>query len=188
MENFKGKETLYGGVRYRSKQEAKWSFILDFLCLRQMYEPTTVTGWNGTIYKPDFYLPDFGVYAEVKTNTEGIQNEAMATKLNGAIDYNTTPVSKGLLLLGAIPYDVRTPSIRIKTKWLFWHKGVCCADAYIQQSSYENKATLILTGDNIDTGDPLPHSASPDLFLEPYVFGYYITQAINAANDYFKGV
>jgi hypothetical protein len=183
---YKGKETFYNGVLFRSKNEAKWARFFSLLRIRYAYEPVTVFGWNGVKYRPDFYFPDYGKYAEVKSNANGIQNDQMAEKLNGAIDWQATDVSNGLLLLGAFPYDVRVNSVRLRTKWLYWYKGVCCADAYIWQSQTDGKATLAFTENNIDTGDPLPLSASPDIYVEPRSAGEYITIAINDTNEYFS--
>lgn len=180
-----GKETYYNGVLFRSKTEAKWARFFDLVRIEYDYEPITVTGWNGYRYKPDFYLPAYDKYAEVKTSVQGIQNETMANKLCGAIDYESTPISKGLLLLGAFPFDVRIQNIRLKTKWLFWHKGVCSADAYIQQYIGFNKAKLIFDGGGFDVGDPLPPTASPDIFVNQFGPGNYITIAINETNEFF---
>lgn len=185
MMTYAPKPTYYGGVNYRSRNEAKWARFFDHMHIRRYYEPTTATGWNGTVYRPDFYFPEEDIFAEVKSNAAGIQNEAMANKLNGAIDYQSTPVSKGLLLLGNFPYDVRADGVRLKTKWLFWHKGVCCADAYIMSWSWTSAGVIICTKDNIDSGDPLPPTASPDIFLEQDPSEPFIAWAINETNKYF---
>lgn len=110
----------------------------------------------------------------------------MAWKLNGAIDYQSTPISNGLLLLGAFPFDVRVSAVRLKTKWLYWYKGVCCADAYIQQRWGGKEATIVFTENNMDSGNPLPPQASPDIFIEPFHGGTYATIAINDTNDFFN--
>ena len=107
MTTYTPKPTYYNGVTYRSRNEAKWARFFDHMQVRHDYEPAILSGWNGTVYRPDFYFPDEDIFGEVKSNMAGIQNEAMANKLNGAIDYQSTPVSKGLLLLGNFPYDVR---------------------------------------------------------------------------------
>lgn len=183
---YRGKDTFYNNILFRSKNEAKWARLFDLIRIEYTYEPVFVTGWNNTKYRPDFYFPEYDKYAEVKSNIDGIQNDHMATKLNGAIDYQTTPISNGLLLLGTFPYDVRVQGVRIKTKWLFWHKGVCCADAYIQPKYAGRESSIIFTLDCIDCGDPIPQSASPDIYLDPFSAGQFMTIAINDTNDYFK--
>lgn len=182
---FEAKETYYNNILFRSKNEAKWARFFDLVRIRYDYEPTTVTGWNGVRYKPDFYFPDYEKYAEVKSNAKGIHNEQMANKLNGAIEYQSTPISNGLLLLGTFPYDVRINGVKLKTKWLFWNKGVCCADACIKQKPLRQNADILFTEYRIESGSPIPASASPDIYLNQCEFGQYMTIAINATNEYF---
>lgn len=61
--------TTYGGVRFRSRLEARWAFILDRYCRGQWaYEPQTF-GWSDRVYLPDFRIrtvlwPD--IWIEVK--------------------------------------------------------------------------------------------------------------------------
>lgn len=179
------KETFYNGVLFRSKNEAKWAYFFDLIRIKYVYEPVTFTGWNQKVYKPDFYLPEYEKYAEIKSSAEGIQNEYMSAKLNGAIDYEATPVSNGLLLLGKFPFDVRTQGIRLKTKWLFWHKGVCCGDAFIQPRYAGREGVIHFTQESFDCGDPLPSSAVPDIYIDPYSSGQFMTIAINDTNNYF---
>ena len=179
-------ETTYGGVTYRSKNEASWAFFMSFAGWTTDYEPQWFHGWNDLSYKPDFYIRDFDIYAEVKSTVQGIWD--CADKLNGAIDWEATPVSRGLLLLGSFPYDVRVHSFRMKTKYLFWHKGVCCADAYIEMDSapFGPWFTIRLTNDHFDIGDPLPPSASPDIYIEQQPGHEYLARAVKETNDYFK--
>jgi hypothetical protein len=58
-------QTAYKGYRFRSRLEARWAVYLDALGIRWDYE---LEGYyvNGAGYLPDFYLPDLGVWAEVK--------------------------------------------------------------------------------------------------------------------------
>lgn len=183
---YRAKETFYNGTNYRSRNEAKWARFFDLVRIKYVYEPIVATGWNGERYKPDFFFPEYEKYAEVKSNANGIQNETMARKLNGVIDYQSSPISNGLLLLGAFPFDVRVNAIRLKTKWLFWNKGVCCGDAYIQQQHGGREAEILFTESNIDCGCLLPPSASPDIYVEPFVFGTFTQIAINDTNDFFN--
>jgi hypothetical protein len=62
-------ETRYKGYRFRSRLEAKWAVYFDALGIEWEYE---VEGFElGKLgrYLPDFWLPEFGVYAEVKPTT-----------------------------------------------------------------------------------------------------------------------
>lgn len=182
---YKAKETFYNGIIFRSKNEAKWARFFDLLNIEYAYEPVTVIGWNSTRYKPDFYFPEYDRFAEVKSSVSGIHNDTMAEKLNGAIDYQATSVSNGLILLGAFPYDVRVQEVRLITKWLFWNKGVCCANAYIQQVTGSQFGNIFFSKHRLDCGDPLPETASPDIYVDPFTPGRYMTIAINDTNEFF---
>lgn len=62
-------ETVYKGYRFRSRLEARWAVFFDELAIDWRYE---AEGYeirvNGKTrrYLPDFYLPKFGVWVEVK--------------------------------------------------------------------------------------------------------------------------
>lgn len=58
-------ETKYKGYRFRSRLEARWAVCFDFMRIRWEYEPEGFVTPFGP-YLPDFWLPDWGVYAEVK--------------------------------------------------------------------------------------------------------------------------
>lgn len=59
------KRVEYKGVRFRSSWEVRVAAALDELGMRWEYEPTRFDFGDQT-YRPDFYLPDEGVYWEVK--------------------------------------------------------------------------------------------------------------------------
>jgi len=59
-------KTIYNGVKYRSKLEARWSVFFDLYGLKYEYEPKTFRLNNGKLYCPDFILLDFDCYVEVK--------------------------------------------------------------------------------------------------------------------------
>lgn len=58
-------ETLHQGVRYRSRLEARWAVFFDTLAVRHEYEPQGYRTSYGN-YLPDFWLPQFSAFAEVK--------------------------------------------------------------------------------------------------------------------------
>lgn len=49
-------DTLYGGVLFRSRLEARWAFFLDCLRLRWQYEPEAFLLPDGTPYVPTFLI------------------------------------------------------------------------------------------------------------------------------------
>lgn len=58
-------ETKYSGYRFRSRLEARWAVFLEALGLRWEYEKEGFS-FDGYSYLPDFYLPDYDLYIEVK--------------------------------------------------------------------------------------------------------------------------
>lgn len=68
-------ETQYKGYRFRSRLEARWAVFFDALGAEYVYEPEGYdlagSGWArtdgpGTLYLPDFWLPNLRIYVEVK--------------------------------------------------------------------------------------------------------------------------
>lgn len=91
-------ETIYKGYKFRSRLEARWAVLFDAAGIRYEYEPDGMKDENGNMYLPDFYLPDYGWYVEVKPNREGAIDEIAkaATVVCGS-------AKKPLLLLSSIP-------------------------------------------------------------------------------------
>lgn len=58
--------TEYAGITFRSRLEADWAATLDANHIGWAYEPETLTLPSGTVYIPDFWLPDLGTWIEVK--------------------------------------------------------------------------------------------------------------------------
>lgn len=58
--------TWYGGTTFRSYLEACWAATLDTLGTAWEYEPERLTLPSGTVYIPDFWLPEIGTWLEVK--------------------------------------------------------------------------------------------------------------------------
>ncbi len=58
--------TRYGDTTFRSRLEADWAATLDGNGIRWEYEPETLTLDSGTLYLPDFWLPELGTWIEVK--------------------------------------------------------------------------------------------------------------------------
>lgn len=56
----------YAGVNFRSTLEADWASTLDDIGILWEYEPKTVTLPSGATYIPDFFLPELGMWIEVK--------------------------------------------------------------------------------------------------------------------------
>lgn len=69
MNTIKAIETVYKGYRFRSRLEARWAVVFDTLGVKWEYEKE---GFNldpegaGFYYLPDFWLPEFELWVEVK--------------------------------------------------------------------------------------------------------------------------
>lgn len=76
--NIKPIETHYNGYRFRSRLEARWAVFFDSAFIEYQYEPEGYVLDDGTCYLPDFYLPLFHLYVEIKpaTATEDKIHEA----------------------------------------------------------------------------------------------------------------
>ena len=55
----------FGGYAMRSHSETRWASMMDCLGIRWLYETKVYQTRHGG-YLPDFYLPDAGVFVEVK--------------------------------------------------------------------------------------------------------------------------
>ena len=60
--------TIYQGIRFRSRLEARWAVFLNALNLTYLYE---AEGWDldGEWYLPDFYIPNLNLWLEIKPQT-----------------------------------------------------------------------------------------------------------------------
>lgn len=57
--------TIYNGVTYRSRTEARWARFLDELGVAFEYEAESFN-LDGSWYLPDFWVPAWNLYIEVK--------------------------------------------------------------------------------------------------------------------------
>lgn len=80
--------TRYKGYTFRSRTEARWGVFYDALPIRFEYEPEGLMLPNGQLYLPDFYLPDFKWFCEVKPSDGILEVEDKAKRfgLNGSVD------------------------------------------------------------------------------------------------------
>jgi hypothetical protein len=69
------KVTTYNGIEYRSRTEARWAVFFDGIGISFDYEKEFLQLSDGKSYLPDFYLPQFNAYLEVKPNSDSIITE-----------------------------------------------------------------------------------------------------------------
>ena len=77
-------ETKYGGCRFRSRTEARWAVFFDALGLKWEYEKEGFelpSGW----YLPDFWIPEWRAWVEVKGKEPTHQEQAPAQELCEAL-------------------------------------------------------------------------------------------------------
>lgn len=66
MVNIKPINTIFKGYRFRSRLEARWAVFFDAAQINFEYELDGFQLSNGAQYLPDFFLPDLGIFVEVK--------------------------------------------------------------------------------------------------------------------------
>lgn len=59
-------ETRYNGYRFRSRLEARWAVFFDAAHIEYRYEPEGYGLSDGRAYLPDFFLPEFNIFVEIK--------------------------------------------------------------------------------------------------------------------------
>ncbi|NLZ31344.1 MAG: hypothetical protein GX885_11510 [Methanomicrobiales archaeon] len=83
------KPTWYNNYFFRSKLEAKWAVLFDYMKVAWTYEPDQYICDDGSQYTPDFYLPesyirdDKGLFIEVKP--EGMVNPEYIERISSAL-------------------------------------------------------------------------------------------------------
>jgi hypothetical protein len=102
-------ETVYKGYRFRSRLEARWAVFFDECKIKYEYEPEGFETEDGDKYLPDFYLPYFDLYVEVKPNQAERISELH--KASNVIKWGGTV--NAILILSEIPYE------NDKGLWLF---------------------------------------------------------------------
>ena len=61
-------DTEHNGYRFRSRLEARWAVFFDAIGVRYSYECEGFT-YSNERYLPDFYLPEFQCFIEIKPRT-----------------------------------------------------------------------------------------------------------------------
>ena len=85
---FTSQPTMYNGIQFRSKLEAKTAQALDILGMLWQYEPRGYKLTNGLWYKPDFWLPQANQFVECK----GVMTESDSAKIVGLVNDTSRPI------------------------------------------------------------------------------------------------
>jgi hypothetical protein len=75
--------TMYNGIRYRSRCEARWAVVFDLLGWQHFYEIEGFSLPSGP-YLPDFFLPDHDTFFEVKGSKPTYCETKRADELSAA--------------------------------------------------------------------------------------------------------
>lgn len=59
-------DTEYNGYKFRSRLEARWAVFFDAVGCKYEYEVEGYELEDGVKYLPDFYLPEYDTYVEIK--------------------------------------------------------------------------------------------------------------------------
>ena len=102
MGDIRAIETYYKGYRFRSRLEARWAVFFDLVGIEFEYEPEGLILRDGTKYLPDFYLPQFYCYFEVKR--KGIEEDKAIEAIAKISDGHYTGKWAGIICFGD-PYD-----------------------------------------------------------------------------------
>lgn len=98
-------ETKYKGYRFRSRLEARWAVFFDALGLEWMYEPEGIDLGNGVWYLPDFYLPKFGGWLEVKAGMPTQADLKKFVRLAAALPYLRKGARQEISMICGTPGD-----------------------------------------------------------------------------------
>lgn len=92
-------ETVYNGYRFRSRLEARWAVLFDAAKIQYEYEPEGMEDEIfGKRYLPDFYLPEYDAFVEIKAKRPGALQEIIK-----AVDVCCYAKRQTLILLSNIP-------------------------------------------------------------------------------------
>jgi hypothetical protein len=104
MSEIKALPTPYNGITFRSRTEARWAVFFDVIGWQWDHEKEGFDV-DGRWYLPDFYLPEFPMWFEVKPDqTDGAERKHFAdlcrlSKRRGIIAYGQPAFGRRNLLL-----------------------------------------------------------------------------------------
>lgn len=170
-------ETHYAGCRFRSRLEARWAVFFDKMGIDWEYEPQgLLVGWRLSLdegrfpYLPDFWLPEWDVWAEVKGSLSEDETfrllniaaylsnpEGGCARRDRADPARITGPGHDLVVLGPVPrLDIRPVRLPVR---LHMHKGDLTASDWLT-GKVDDRDDVVLAR---DTGGSL----SDILVMEP---------------------
>jgi hypothetical protein len=87
-------ETEYGGYLFRSRLEARYAVFFDALNLEWEYEPEGYEIATGAWYLPDFFIPSFDCFIEIKgpaPNQKELDNARLLSSVKPVVIFHGMP-------------------------------------------------------------------------------------------------
>jgi hypothetical protein len=82
-------ETRYKGYRFRSRLEARWAVFFDAFQVKWVYEEQGYNLGSAGLYLPDFRLPTYDTWIEIKPDEPSLQEfdkaRELARQANGVV-------------------------------------------------------------------------------------------------------
>jgi hypothetical protein len=145
-------ETVYNGYRFRSRLEARWAVFFDALDVKYEYEPEGFQLSNGSLYLPDFFLPHFDVYVEVKhvndyfINFPNDNEVSFGKEKYGYFMHDVTTSGHGAWFVFGDPWDALMGKERGgKGENVLFCTCICPAKFFMKQTG-DNKNTICCCG------------------------------------------
>lgn len=85
MSKVKAIQTTYKGYKFRSRLEARYAVFFDVIGFRWEYEPEGYDLGEHGNYLPDFYLPDFNCWIEIKGTHPSKEELKKCMALSGSL-------------------------------------------------------------------------------------------------------
>lgn len=82
-------ETRYKGYRFRSRLEARWAVFFDAIGIEWEYETEGYNLGSSGCYLPDFWLPQFSLWVEVKAQEFTVQEFRKCVSLSALTGFDT---------------------------------------------------------------------------------------------------
>lgn len=117
----KALNTLYKGVYFRSRTEARWAVFFDALGVKWEYEKEGYDLGDGIWYLPDFWFPEYGFYGEVKPDKTMTNEELEKAKRLCRMSKRSVFMFKGIPSFG---FDEE----RVAIDAYFWGKPLFPSD------------------------------------------------------------
>lgn len=92
--------TRYRGYNFRSRLEARWAVFFDEMGIRWDYEPQGFDMGEYGPYLPDFWLPRYDAWVEVKGSAKQLPEDFCAVEELAVLTHTA-----GLLLIGLPKFD-----------------------------------------------------------------------------------